>query len=150
MCRHDNMLVDTIVLASITSYASTNFAPQPGKFTVFASFTLHDTSSGALKVVSMGTGSKCLPVTRLSPRGDALHDSHAEVLARRGLVRWLLEEVCRDRAGAASLWLVRTTSGAYALREGVRLHFYVSTVPCKITFASTRRQANPHSATTRL
>mgnify|MGYP002718872709 CR=1 FL=1 len=42
--------------------------------------------------VSLGTGVKVLPANRLPPLGDAVHDSHAEVLARRGFVRWLLDE----------------------------------------------------------
>ncbi|KAI0035619.1 hypothetical protein K488DRAFT_76465 [Vararia minispora EC-137] len=126
---------EAIVSASLVAYASTGFIPQPGKFVIFASFVLHDTPSKNIKVVSLGTGSKCLPTSRLPPCGDALHDSHAEIIARRGFVRWLMEEVERDRTlsaagdGGMSIWL-RREDGKYAWREDVRLHVHVSTVPC--------------------
>lgn len=40
-----------------------------------------------MKVVSLATGSKCLDQDNLSDKGASVTDSHAEVLARRGLVR---------------------------------------------------------------
>ncbi|KAF8488931.1 hypothetical protein F5888DRAFT_1750230 [Russula emetica] len=46
------------------------------------------------QLLAGGAGVKCLPTSCLPVRGDALHDSHAEVIARRGAIRsWLLEEV---------------------------------------------------------
>ncbi|KAF8491311.1 hypothetical protein F5888DRAFT_1736172, partial [Russula emetica] len=47
------------------------------------------------QLLSPGAGVKCLPTSCLHVRGgDALHDSHAEVIARRGAIRpWLFEEV---------------------------------------------------------
>ncbi|KAF9213707.1 hypothetical protein BGZ59_004970 [Podila verticillata] len=46
-----------------------------------------------LECISIGTGSKCLPQGKQSPRGDLLNDCHAEVLARRGFNRWCLQEL---------------------------------------------------------
>ncbi|KAF9112584.1 tRNA-specific adenosine deaminase 1 [Mortierella sp. AM989] len=40
--------------------------------------------SWEVECISLATGSKCLPLGKLSPRGDLLNDCHAEVLARRG------------------------------------------------------------------
>ncbi|KAF9908606.1 tRNA-specific adenosine deaminase 1 [Lobosporangium transversale] len=43
--------------------------------------------------ISLATGSKCLPQSKLSPRGDVVNDCHAEVLARRGFNRWCLAQM---------------------------------------------------------
>jgi tRNA-specific adenosine deaminase 1 len=132
---------DMIVSATLSQYSSLPFAPQPGKHTVLASFALHDTRSGRVQLLSLGAGVKCLPAGRLPVRGDALHDSHAEVIARRGAIRWLLEEVQRDAQAqgqknehstpaSASAWVCARDDGLYVLRDNVRLWMYASTVPC--------------------
>lgn len=145
-------LIDQIVSATFESYAALSFRPQPNKFTILASFTLirhtvdSDTDQPRVQVISLGTGSKCLPENRLPPSGDALHDSHAEVLARRGAVRWLAQEIIRDNGGMPSdrpeadverkglyqsPWICRGCGGKYHLKNGVKPYLYISTVPCK-------------------
>ncbi|CUA76839.1 tRNA-specific adenosine deaminase 1 [Rhizoctonia solani] len=57
------------------------------QFTVLAGVVLYDRASERLECVSLGTGAKCLPSAKLPKSGEALHDSHAEVLARRAAVR---------------------------------------------------------------
>ena len=139
-----------VVNAILAQYASLPWAPQPGKHTILAGFALHDAHSGCVQLLSLGTGAKCLPASRLPVRGDALHDSHAEVIARRGAVRWLLEEAQRAAApqhrhqhaeapAATSAWLCARSDAqderpAYALKEGVRLWMYASTVPCASSY----------------
>ncbi|KAH9983470.1 adenosine deaminase/editase [Russula compacta] len=124
-------VINDVVSAALSQYASLPFAPQPGKFTVLASFALNSPRSGRTGLLSLGAGVKCLPASRLPVRGDALHDSHAEVIARRGAIRWLLEEVRRDaQAPGSSPWVRARPDGLYALRDDVHLWMYASTVPC--------------------
>ncbi|KIO30512.1 hypothetical protein M407DRAFT_152052 [Tulasnella calospora MUT 4182] len=90
------------------------------------------TDPDSLKCISLGTGTKCLPEAKLPPNGDILHDSHAEVLARRGAIRWFYEEIVRWKQGQESSdWIERDEEdGLLRLKRGVQVHMYVSTLPC--------------------
>ncbi|CAJ1359902.1 unnamed protein product, partial [Effrenium voratum] len=79
-----------------------------------------------LFVVSFGVGTK-FRREAASNDGSALRDLHAEVLARRGLQRFLHQEVLRSLRGEACELL---EAGAPRLRAEVSLHFYSSSVPC--------------------
>ncbi len=123
---------DDVASTVLNVYSSLAFRPPPRQFTILASFVLSDQAHG-LKVISIGTGSKCLPAIRLQHGGDALHDSHAEVLARRGALRWFLEET--ERASSSSYkspWIERCEDKRYAMKSGSRLHLYITTVPCEV------------------
>ncbi|KAF8270878.1 adenosine deaminase/editase [Lactarius quietus] len=100
-----------VVTAALAQYALLPWAPQPGKHTILA----------------------VPPASRLPTRGEALHDSHAEVIARRGAVRWLLEEAqrrLRPRLPTGTSTHDSDGRPVFAIRDGVHLWMYVSTVPC--------------------
>lgn len=126
-----NCPADDVASLVLSTYARSKFKPPDGQFSVLAGFVL--SAGEAIKVISLGTGSKCLPATRLPQNGDALHDSHAEVLARRGVIRWLLEEISRscEAQPSTSRWISRGQDGKYALNTDVKLDIYISTVPCR-------------------
>jgi len=116
-----------------------------------------------ITVVSCATGTKCTAVppvnritstaaaasttsatttttTTLPPTADViLHDSHAEVLARRGLLRVLWQEIAMhdgrnsdigNEGTRSSLLTKIPNSHRYQLRENVQLHLFVSDSPC--------------------
>ncbi|KAI0401565.1 adenosine deaminase/editase [Xylaria palmicola] len=106
---------------------------------------------GKLTCLSLATGMKCLPSSRLpTARGNVLHDWHAEVLAIRAFNCFVLDE-CRALASdsAVSSDFLRHRSRAeiaaagdgpgdgaswhgqpFAWREDVLLHMYCSEAPC--------------------
>ena len=102
-----------------------------------------------LRVLSLGSGTKFMPreVAAAAAAGgtarweSVVHDSHAEVLARRAFLRMCYREImdiARESstylvAGAGTPWrLLEATghAGGFRLRPGVTLHLYVSTAPC--------------------
>ena len=93
-------------------------------------------SSEAIKIISIATGAKSLPVSSL-PRcqGMVLHDCHAEVLAIRGFNQWLLREIehILRHAEYVSPWLEldpATKETPFRLRSTVEILMYASEAPC--------------------
>ena len=72
---------------------------------------------------------KCLPANRLPQHGDVLHDSHAEIIARRGFLLWLYDEIARFKAGSSDY--LQKSGDLLELQPEYKLHVYVSTLPCK-------------------
>ncbi|CAK9180073.1 unnamed protein product [Ilex paraguariensis] len=124
--------------------------PQGREVTVMAAFLISSPSL-ELQVVAMGTGTKCLGRTRRSPRGDVVNDSHAEIIARRALLRYFYTEIlcltnvcCNQKhdngilqlqGDDATNSLFRLDSdgsgqGKYKMRAGWQLHLYISQLPC--------------------
>lgn len=99
------------------------------------------------------TGLKALPHAKLPVHGDVLHDSHAEVIARRGFHLWTYAQIERARKADAekgkapeteseeeeASYFERDSSGCWCLRPEWHVAFYVSTLPC--TFDTPRSPA---------
>lgn len=108
--------------------------------TCIASILVHSPIQG-LRVISIGVGTKVLSSHRLLEErtrslsidqggdGDRLvRDCHAEVLARRGLLRFLYHELMNT---SSSVYFQReTTTGLLQCREGITWHLYTSSQPC--------------------
>ncbi|PNY12211.1 tRNA-specific adenosine deaminase 1-like protein [Trifolium pratense] len=123
--------------------------PQGREVTVLAAFLL-SSPSNELKVVALGTGTKCIGRSLLRPYGDIVHDSHAEVIARRALIRFFYTQIqylsetssnsgpsngCKrfkvdDDNLAFELDQGCLDKRKYTLRSGWKLHMYISQLPC--------------------
>ncbi|XP_027336505.1 tRNA-specific adenosine deaminase TAD1 isoform X2 [Abrus precatorius] len=123
--------------------------PQAREVTVLAAFLLSSPSND-LKVVAMGTGTKCIGRSLLRPFGDVVHDSHAEVIARRALMRFFYTQIQhltetstehgpsnggkRFKVDDGNLPFELDAGyhdkGKYTLRRGWKLHMYISQLPC--------------------
>ncbi|KAL1706050.1 hypothetical protein EV121DRAFT_279158 [Schizophyllum commune] len=139
MDTSDLLPADFIARFVLKVYASTGYKPSnSSQFTILAAFylfrspALQSSDSAKFNIISLGTGTKCLPTSQLPLHGEALHDSHAEIIARRGAIRWFLEEIQRMSQSnrASSDWLLKTSEGVYTLQDGAHVGMYISTLPC--------------------
>ncbi|XP_070763978.1 tRNA-specific adenosine deaminase 1 [Enoplosus armatus] len=110
--------------------------PEPGReWTLLAAVVkvTRSANSDAVEkeVVSLGTGTKCIGQTAMSPNGDVLNDSHAEVIARRGCVRYLIQELHGAVSGGdSSVFCKADVRGKWRLQPGVSFLFFTSHTPC--------------------
>jgi len=102
--------------------------PKPNEWTVLSG-VVKSNKDEDLEVISLGTGSKCLSMTQMSPEGNVLNDSHAEVLARRGFIRYLYEQIELSTEKKDSI-LSKNPDGKFTLTSGVHFHFFSSQTPC--------------------
>ncbi|KAJ6679647.1 A-TO-I RNA EDITING REGULATOR ADR-1 [Salix purpurea] len=104
------------------------------------------------RLLRWGTGTKCVGRSLLSNRGDIVNDSHAEIIARRALIRFFYAEIlhiigdsCEDGCNNGSIevkindgssWIFELEHDScggeekFKLREGWQLHLYISQLPC--------------------
>ncbi|CAI9176019.1 unnamed protein product, partial [Rangifer tarandus platyrhynchus] len=85
------------------------------------------------KVISISTGTKCINGEYMSDRGLALNDCHAEIIARRSLLRFLytqLELYLNSKDDQKRSIFEKSERGGFKLKENVQFHLYISTSPC--------------------
>jgi tRNA-specific adenosine deaminase 1 len=126
--------------ACLAQYARLGRAGKPGpsQWTVLSCLAL--TRGEQHHLVSLATGTKCLSGAAraaMAVPGSLLHDCHAEVLARRGLLLWLVQQVEADGGG----WLEAAAApGTWRLAEGWQLVLFSTLPPCGDAAISPRNE----------
>lgn len=108
--------------------------PQPGR-KVIACFIMEDEETGQVDVVSFGSGTRCITGDKISLGGDVVNDSHAEVVARRGLLRFLYQELKvyhgEQKEEVETIFEAPPElDGLVRVKETVKFHLFISTAPC--------------------
>ncbi|XP_019190026.1 PREDICTED: tRNA-specific adenosine deaminase 1 isoform X3 [Ipomoea nil] len=143
----ENTWGDKISKAVLSVYSSLpkKGKPQGREVTVLAAF-LTSSPHHELEVVSMGTGTKCIGRSRRSSKGDVVNDSHAEIIARRALMRYFYAEIKHlsesSTNGRTMLdddeskgFLFNLNGDGFGrkrlrMKPGWQLHLYISQLPC--------------------
>ncbi|KAI9916475.1 hypothetical protein PsorP6_016808 [Peronosclerospora sorghi] len=93
-------------------------------------------SADTFRVLSAATGTKCLGRRDLHASGLVVNDCHAEVLARRALLRYLYVEALawetdgRESTKQQSIFQRHPTTARLVLQPHHSLHLFISESPC--------------------
>ena len=79
--------------------------------------------------VSVGMGKNFIHKENLTCDGTRVLDCHAEVLARRGLKRYILQQILSAKDGEESI-ASNLHGWKYAIDSDVKFHLHVSKAPC--------------------
>lgn len=105
---------------------------QPGR-KVIAAFVMEDTSVNDMIVVSVGSGTRCITGEKMSLEGFVVNDSHAEVIARRSLMRYFYSQLSSFYQNTNNIETIFTqdeSSHLARVKESIKFHLYISTAPC--------------------
>ncbi|XP_019734272.1 double-stranded RNA-specific adenosine deaminase isoform X1 [Hippocampus comes] len=81
-------------------------------------------------VVSLGTGNRCVKGEELSLKGDTVNDGHAEIISRRGFVRFLYSELLKHFEGTDNSIFEVAQDKKLQIKSDITFHLYISTAPC--------------------
>ncbi|KAL5007227.1 hypothetical protein ScPMuIL_016033 [Solemya velum] len=81
-------------------------------------------------VISIGTGNRCITGQQMSLEGCTVNDCHAEIITRRGLIRFLYRQLKKFDPDKPDHLFEMLPSGKLSLKEGITFHLYISTAPC--------------------
>uniref|UniRef100_A0A3B5LXE8 Adenosine deaminase RNA specific n=1 Tax=Xiphophorus couchianus TaxID=32473 RepID=A0A3B5LXE8_9TELE len=81
-------------------------------------------------VVSLGTGNRCVKGEELSLKGETVNDCHAEIISRRGFIRFLYSELLKHYDGADDSIFEPAEENKLKIKPDITFHLYISTAPC--------------------
>ncbi|XP_066466233.1 double-stranded RNA-specific adenosine deaminase isoform X2 [Tiliqua scincoides] len=98
---------------------------------ILAAIIMRRGQEGLGVVVSIGTGNRCVKGEELSLKGETVNDCHAEIIARRGFIRFLYNELMKyNPESPGDSIFVPLESGKLKIKDDVTFHLYISTAPC--------------------
>ncbi|XP_067831972.1 double-stranded RNA-specific adenosine deaminase [Heptranchias perlo] len=81
--------------------------------------------------VSLGTGNRCVKGEELSLKGETVNDCHAEIISRRGFIRFLYSELLKyNPASPDDSLFMPAQDSRLQIKPGITFHLYISTAPC--------------------
>ncbi len=106
-------------------------------FKVLAAFVItNDNDSNDIQVISVGTGNKCVAGESIRFDRYVVHDSHAEVVARRALKCFLYENLSLISRTSETEYNKKIilekmpNSKGYRLKTNLKLHLFITSPPC--------------------
>uniref|UniRef100_A0A4W4FJV3 Adenosine deaminase RNA specific n=1 Tax=Electrophorus electricus TaxID=8005 RepID=A0A4W4FJV3_ELEEL len=83
-------------------------------------------------VISLGTGNRCVKGEELSLKGDTVNDCHAEIVSRRGFIRFIYSELMKhwDSPSRQDSIFESSKDNKLKIKSDVTFHLYISTAPC--------------------
>ncbi|NP_571671.2 double-stranded RNA-specific adenosine deaminase isoform X1 [Danio rerio] len=98
---------------------------------ILATIVMRNGTDSLGKVVSLGTGNRCVKGEELSLRGDTVNDCHAEIISRRGFIRFLYSELMKhwESPGDETIFEL-AGDGKLKIKSDITFHLYISTAPC--------------------
>ncbi len=86
----------------------------------------------SIEIICVTTGTKCSSGDRLTLNGQSLNDCHAEIIARRCLIRYCYEQLKLLINGNLdeSIFEKIDNINRFRLKTSIAFHLYVSAVPC--------------------
>ncbi|XP_075763641.1 double-stranded RNA-specific adenosine deaminase [Pelodiscus sinensis] len=101
---------------------------------ILAAIIMRRGEEGLGAVVSIGTGNRCVKGEELSLKGETVNDCHAEIISRRGFVRFLYSELMKydpaDPSSTEQSIFEPAGDNSLKIKDNVTFHLYVSTAPC--------------------
>ncbi|NWX09422.1 DSRAD deaminase, partial [Caloenas nicobarica] len=101
---------------------------------ILAAVIMRRGDKGLGVVVSIGTGNRCVKGEELSLKGETVNDCHAEIISRRGFMRFLYSELLKynpsDPSSAEQSIFAPAEGDRLKIKSGVTFHLYISTAPC--------------------
>lgn len=97
---------------------------------VIAGVVMESKTTGICDVISLASGNRFIRGNKLTTDGLVLVDSHAEVLANRGMRRFLYHHLTKLWKGEETKVFQKCKNGKVKVSPGIQFHLYISTAPC--------------------
>lgn len=117
----------TLICYSKFNELSSRGKPTSNEWTHLAAFVSVN-ENNQIDILSIGTGTKCLGGEKEERgiNGCLLHDSHAEVIARRSLMKFFYEEIHNENNSI----LIKQDKNQFYLNKSMKIYLFVSYPPC--------------------